>query len=269
MLYELLTVASLLTGALSLVTSGVTKNDVTSNYVVWGFQSSSTYFPYAINKCQASGLTSTAYYLFSCSDDKKSVTLEQHESTTCDDPDPVSYMINATGYDDSGFYTYFGYDTTEDGYRGKYGAFECNGVDAYASVSFDFQKCAAVNAGTGATVHAAVSACVNLPSGRSLNVYCSPLTMTAQMQYFMTADYPTCDATNTSETNYANSTCGYIFTFGPDIYGQLLECAGTDESSSSTTTTTTTTEEPKSNAILFSSFFSLFIIIISFFLLQF
>jgi hypothetical protein len=238
MLYSLVAVAAIcLNVVFGLNTSVPLYNNVTSNFIIWLFNGGGTYFPYAMDKCHASGLTTTSGYKFTCAADKMSVTLETHNDYTCTDPDPLKTMINSTGYMDEGSsFMPFGYDTSMDMYRTKRGAFECNGIEAYASVSFAINSCAQLTS----TIYAALDVCENTPAlgtgsypaGRALNLYCD--STEARMQYWLTPEYPMCDGAMTQETNYAYPTCGYMFAFsGLPIYGKLNEC----KISSSMTTT--------------------------------
>jgi len=269
MLYSILSLVSLAAVAYGQTNPQPAKhNDVDANYVIYTF-SGSTYFPYALNKCQASSLIDSKGYLFKCSEDGETIIFETHADRTCtsgDDEKIVKY-INST---------YMGYDTSLEENRGKLGAFECFGQDSYVGVTFTAgDQCASIDT-AGATIYAALSVCVDLSATGApsvLNVYCSGTD--AEMQYFLAAVDPTCSSATTFNTNVAGEECDYIFKFGTtDIYGQVEECVGstnatetttTTTSSTSTSSTTSTTEEPKSESnSLFISFSFVFIFIFFF-----
>jgi len=275
MLYSLVAVAAIcLNVAFGLNTSVPMWNNVTSNYIIWNFEQGATYFPYSTGKCQASGLVlSTLGYKFVCAADGMSVTLQTYDDYSCTGDYSETY-INSTGYmGATGFVAYTYGDTMMDANRRKKGAFQCNGMDTYAKVTFDTQMCSLVNANNGATIYAALDVCQNspasqsYPTGRSLSIWCN--SMEARMQYWLTSEYPMCNGDMTQETNYAYTTCGFIFNFGVNIYGRLDECmmgsSMTTTMSGGTTTTmsggtTTTGSGGESNAHLISFSFISFII---------
>lgn len=252
-MYSMLSLLSILAIVAYGAPEAVVKNNVTSNYVIYYFQGA-TYFPYALDKCNAAALTGAIAYKFTCAEDGESVMWYTYGNRQCTGT-PSMTTINTT---------YFGYDTSLAANRGMLGAFECMGTNNYASVTFNVGTCDGIEE-SGATIHAALSICVDLPyttsyaQSSSLNVWCNNTDNAAQMQYFSQAYDMNCASPTTITTNHANDTCGYIFTFtatGSQIYGQVDACmmnemTTTTMVASSSTTTSTTTQGASSNSHMF------------------
>jgi len=245
-------------------------NNVMSNYYIGIFQGGATYFPYALDKCQASGLTTPQGYMFSCSDDGMWIRWDTYGDNECTTSVQSTQWINSTHKDG----TPFGYDTTMDANRGKLYAFECNGVDAYTTVTFNPVTCDGIDE-SGATLSAALDVCANLPQlsqsspALSLSIWCDGTE--ARMQYYVTATTPMCDAEMTTNTNYADTeSCDYIFTFAgtTQIYGIVNECMNMEMDTTTTSTSTTSapgTTQSDANIHVLPLITFLFVIVFSFF----
>jgi len=219
MLHHICALSLLILGA---VASNNINTGVSSNYIIYAFGSGSTqtYFPFAMNKCQPSGLTGGSAYKFTCAADHNSVTLQLYGTTDCSGSS-TSSMINTT---------YYGPDTTV--YRTYPGAFRCNGTSDYADINFGVSSgtCDAIASATN--IQASINVCTRVPAPAGspltyvyLKVYCNY--ESAELQYYTDG---ACSgvANNGSafKVSHANATCGYMFTFttGVDIYGEVNNC---------------------------------------------
>jgi hypothetical protein len=210
------------TSSTSSTTSGPQlDNNVESNYYYDSFNGI-VYFPYALDQCTATSISST-YMKASCVDDTHLSVVRYSGDDTCTDEDSV-VQTNT-------------YNTSQ-------ASFRCTGTSDYVSVQISPFGCDQLDT----TVYAALSECIDSGSVY-VSAYC--LDNYAELQYYLDA---TCSTfyTKFTTTDECSSSPFITLSTGTQLYGKLVSCT-------QTTANVPDTTQPESSSIVHFNIAGLFV----------